>query len=318
VSEPKVDSLLVRRSEIQQILTWDETIEAVRTAFTTAALGRALTPASTQVTLDEHSLHIKAGGFPEPPVVTVKANLRPAHSAAFGLVLVFDQSANRLRAVLDSSDITAIRTAATAALAVQALAAIERPRVAILGAGAVGERVVQAVLWLVDASQLDLWTRSGNYPLGFAAARAVPVNHHDTPGAAVQAADVVITCTPAKVPFVHASDLREGVAVIALGADSPGKRELAADVLADALILADVRAAAASVGETSYLGAGAADLIYAEFGQVLTGQVALPKSRPRRIVLDSVGSSFVDAAIASVVVEQAQRLGLGTPFAFSS
>jgi ornithine cyclodeaminase/alanine dehydrogenase-like protein (mu-crystallin family) len=144
------------------------------------------------------------------------------------------------------------------------------------------------------------------------------VTVHETPGLATKNADVVISCTPSRTPLITAADLKEGVAVIALGADSPGKRELASDVLEGSLLLVDVRAGATAVGETSYLGAGAEKAIWAEFGQLLAGQVTLPAVRPVRVVFDSVGSSFVDAAVSAVVVDEAERRGLGTPFNFAS
>jgi ornithine cyclodeaminase/alanine dehydrogenase-like protein (mu-crystallin family) len=314
------ETLLIRRSEILEILDWNRTIQAVRNAFLASATNGVLPPASTQVTMPAHSLHIKAGGLTKPPVVTVKANLRPDGAAALGAVLVFDQGTNRLRAVLDSSDITALRTAATAALAVQALSSTPRPRIAVLGTGAIGLRVVQALQALIDVAQIDLWSRSST-----GTARVLDlvqidtaVTVHDTAASATKNADVVITCTPSRTPLITTADLKEGVTVIALGADSPGKRELASDVLEGSLLLVDVRAGATTVGDTSYLGAGAEQAIWAEFGQLLAGQVTLPTTRPVRVVFDSVGSSFVDAAVSAVVVDEAQLRGLGTPFRFAS
>jgi ornithine cyclodeaminase/alanine dehydrogenase-like protein (mu-crystallin family) len=314
------ETLLIRRSEILEILDWNRTIQAVRDAFLASANNSVLPPASTQVTMAAHSLHIKAGGLIDPPVVTLKANLRPDAAAALGAVLVFDQRANRLRAVLDSSDITALRTAATAALGVQALAGTSRPRIAVLGAGPIGLRILAALLALTDVAHIDLWSYRGvGIPEALEFLKPdMSVTVHETPGLATKNADVVISCTPSRTPLITAADLKEGVAVIALGADSPGKRELASDVLEGSLLLVDVRAGATAVGETSYLGAGAEKAIWAEFGQLLAGQVTLPAVRPVRVVFDSVGSSFVDAAVSAVVVDEAERRGLGTPFNFAS
>jgi ornithine cyclodeaminase/alanine dehydrogenase-like protein (mu-crystallin family) len=104
-----------------------------------------------------------------------------------------------------------------------------------------------------------------------------------------------------------------------MGADSPGKRELAADVLQDAVIVADDTEAVTRVGEVAFHRDVTSGVVLGDLGSVITGAVALPDDagRTRRVVFDSVGIAFVDTAMAALVLRTAQARDLGTPFNFA-
>jgi ornithine cyclodeaminase/alanine dehydrogenase-like protein (mu-crystallin family) len=124
-----------------------------------------------------------------------------------------------------------------------------------------------------------------------------------------------VTATPSRAPLLEAADLRPGTLILALGADSPGKRELGGSILARAEIVADQREDALRVGECAYLPADRRDI--AELGDLL--DVAAPDfggARPFR-VFDSVGSALLDAAVCRAIMESAVAQKRGTIFAFS-
>jgi ornithine cyclodeaminase/alanine dehydrogenase-like protein (mu-crystallin family) len=98
-----------------------------------------------------------------PPVLSVKANLRPEAGGAAGLVVAFDPDRYTVRAVLDSADITAMRTGAIAAVAARQLAGPGPRRLALLGAGPVARQSLAALSQVVELEQVRVWSRSEKF-----------------------------------------------------------------------------------------------------------------------------------------------------------
>lgn len=307
-------TLLFDRTAIRSVLTWPDAITAIEHAFSTAAKDSSLLSTASQLTPPGALLHLKAGGFLEPSLLTVKANLRPENARAFGVVLVFDHAKRSLRAILDSADVTAVRTAATAVVAARALGGRAGATVAIVGSGPVAGRIIEALPHVLPPGRLRLWSRERSRAEALSAVIPAKVDHEvcDTPAQAAAMADVVITCTPSREPLLRAADLADGALVVAMGADSPGKQELTADVLTDATVVADDPAAARRVGESVRLAESAADPLH--LGSVLAGAPLDPAAS--RVVFDSVGTAFADTAVADLIVRLAADRGLGVPFSF--
>src|SRR5262249_58141089 len=111
-----------------------------------------------------------------------------------------------------------------------------------------------------------------------AAARAFAVRMQAESGLAVEpatvmseatrASDVIVTCTPARVPFLGLDDVPAGCFVAAVGADNPAKSEIKPDLMARAIVVVDVLDQAVVMG----------DLHHA----VAAGGVAGPGGPPRR------------------------------------
>jgi ornithine cyclodeaminase/alanine dehydrogenase-like protein (mu-crystallin family) len=307
-------TLLLDGAAVRSVLTWPDTIAAIESAFVAAAEGNALPGTASQLTPPGALLHLKAGGFSEPPLLTIKANLRPDDARAFGVLLVFDHRRRSLRAILDSADVTAVRTAATAAVAAKALGGRDGATVAVIGSGPVAERILEALPHVLAPGQLRLWSRDRSRATALSRLAPIGVDHKvcETPAEAVAAADIVVTCTPSREPLLTAGDLARHALILAMGADSPGKQELAADVLTGATVVADDPAAARRVGESARLPESAADPVH--LGAVLArGEL---QRADARVVFDSVGTAFTDTAATEVIVRLATERGLGVPFTF--
>jgi ornithine cyclodeaminase/alanine dehydrogenase-like protein (mu-crystallin family) len=311
------ETTLLDAAAVRSLLDWPDAITAIRNAFIAAERQQALDGVAGQIDPPDGLLHLKAGGFAEPPLITVKANLRPNGERAFGVLLVFDHRERTLRAVLDSGDVTAIRTAATALVAAETLGARDGATVAMVGAGPVGCRIVEALPQILKPASLRMWSLDPEPAAEMAATvpAGLPHQFFDSAAEAVAGADVVFTCTPSRAPLLSAADLREDALVIAIGADSPGKRELAADVLDGARLVADEPVAARRVGEYEFL----PDVVPAplSLGRVLLdGTSCLGPAAGRRTVFDTVGTAFVDAAVADVILRAASRRSLAPAFTF--
>ncbi len=314
-------TLLLTRSDVRQVAEWPVLIDAVRDALLLRQAGDAAVPVSGQLTLPAALLHLKAGAFSAPGTMSVKANLRPHDGGVRGLVVLFEPEAGRIAAVLDSADVTAMRTAALATLAAETLAVQEADSLAVLGAGPLARAVLAVLTARLRLTRVHVWSRSRDAAEAMARSTELPVDVHASPGDAARGAAIVATATPARSPFLESGDLADGSLILAMGADSPGKRELGASVLEDACIVADQREDVLRVGESAYLPVDARSRIVAELGELLAGTISIPapgSPRAGRItVFDSVGSAVVDAMVCRSIVARATELGLGRPFDFS-
>lgn len=303
--------LLLNRGEVRSLLTWPELIEATRRALIDLAEGNTLPSISSQLVVPGAALHLKAGALTVPPIISVKANLRPDAGNTSGAILVFDHERQRLHAVMSSGDLTAMRTAAIAAVAAKALVSREQVHVALIGAGPVAKRIDEVLDYLGIASEVRVWSRTRERAMDLVANATKRVKHRvcDDIVEALDGADLVISCTPSRSPLIYQEHLRSGAVILAMGADSVGKRELAPGVLESATIYADVQQDALRVGESAYLEEADAKRIL-NIGSILsTGTRVLLNGR--NVVFDSVGSSAVDAAVVGLVVAQAAERGLG-------
>lgn len=302
---------VIGAADVRRLLTWPELLQATTSALTALAdPSRSLPGSSTQVAVPGAALHLKAGALLEPPVLSVKANLRPDRGSSSGAILVFDHREQRLRALVASADLTAMRTGAIAAVAARALVRTKTPTLALIGAGPVAASSLAALAHVLDVSALRVWSRSTERAEALAAqADGFPSQVCNTVVAATAGADVVITCTPAREPLVSRQDLPAHAVVLAMGSDSPGKRELSADVLERADIYVDVTSDAVAVGECAYLDVAGQQRL-TPLGSLLAGQVALGEGG--LTVFDSVGSAAVDAAATALLLDRATRSDVGT------
>ena len=107
-----------------------------------------------QLRLPAAALHLKAGALADPAVLAVKANLRPEAGSSAGLIVAFDPVQFTVRAVLDSADITAMRTAAIAAVAARRLGRPGPVSLAVIGAGPVARHAVSALAQVADVGEV--------------------------------------------------------------------------------------------------------------------------------------------------------------------
>ena len=131
---------------------------------------------------------------------------------------------------------------------------------------------------------------------------------------AVARSDIVVTCTPSRTPLLTAADVPAGCFIAGVGADSDNKHELAPDLLARAIVVADVLEQCARIGDLHHaLAAGALrrDEVHAELADVVSGRRPGRRSPDEVTVFDSTGTALEDVAAAVVVYERASSEGRG-------
>jgi alanine dehydrogenase len=235
----------------------------------------------------------------------------PAHGlpTVTGLVLLSDASNGMPVAVLDAGAVTALRTGAAAVLAAETLGRPDAESASVIGAGVNGEAVART--FVARGRRVQLWD------VDPARARSVA----DTIGAGVAssreealASDVVVTVTPGREIVLDLDSLAPGQHASLMGADGPGKAEIAVEELARVHVFCDDWEQASHNGDlVQAVEAGVLDHSeVTQLGDVLAGTTEGRTSHSDITVFDSTGLAIQDLAIALAAVEHAHDLDLAT------
>jgi alanine dehydrogenase len=281
-------------------------VEVVRDAFVAYARGEWSMPPKVYVPAypagDFRAMPALGGGhallkwvtsFPENPAAGLPT--------VTGLVLLSDASNGMPEAVLDAGAVTALRTGAAAVLAAEALGREGARVAAVVGAGVNGRatartfsaRGFDVLLWDVDPARAEQ------------AAAAVGGRVAGSSEEAL-AADLVATVTPGREVVFAEGSLRPGQHASLMGADGPGKSEIAVDELVRVRVFCDDWEQASHNGELVHaVEAGKLGRDHVtELGAVLAGDEPGRESDDDITVFDSTGLAIQDLAIALAVIER--------------
>jgi len=324
VSAPSV--LVLRRAEVAALLTLSECIAAVEDAFRRQAGGHAPPAAVLSVPAEGGGFHVKAAGLRAGRAwfaAKVNGNF-PGNPERFGLptiqgVIVFcDAERGSPLAVLDSAEITVLRTAAATAVAARHLARSDSAVATICGCGRQGRAQLAALAEVLPLRRAHAFDREPGAAERFAAemtrALGFPVEPAAELAAAARGSDVCVTCTPSRSPLLFPGDVAPGAFVAGVGADSPDKQELHPGVLARSRVVVDVLAQCAEMGDLHHaLAAGALGPgdVHAELADVVSGRKPGRTRESETFVFDSTGTALEDVAAAAVVYEKALAAGAG-------
>jgi ornithine cyclodeaminase/alanine dehydrogenase-like protein (mu-crystallin family) len=285
--------------------------EAVRAAFVAHARGEWTMQPKLYVT------NYPAGDFRAMPalggghallkwVTSFPGNPARGLPTVSGLVVLSDASTGLVEAVLDAGAVTALRTGAAAALAAETLG-VAGGSVAVVGVGVNGRAAARTfaalgrdvAVWDVDETRAR--AAAAELEVAVAGSRAEAL-----------AADTVVTVTPGKEILLPEGSLRAGQHVSLMGADGPGKAEIAVAEIVRGHVFCDEWEQASHGGElAAAVEAGAvARADVTELGRVLAGEAEGRRSPEEITVFDSTGLAIQDLAIAIAAFEQADDLEL--------
>lgn len=319
-------TLILTRSEIERLMPLADYIPVVERAFGLHAQGKALASGLMHIDCDDGEFHVKGGGLRLPrPAVAVKVNggffgnmARFGLPAIQGTIILCDGDSGYPLAFLESSEVTACRTAAATAVAAKHLARADSETVTICGCGRQGRAQLRALTHVRPVRRAFLFDANPEAARSLAAelsaALSIPVVAVDEPGVGAAQSDIIVTCTPARKPFLKAGDARPGTFIAAIGADSPEKQELDPRILAESRVVVDVLDQCASVGELHHAiasGLMTREDVDAELGEIVSGLRPGRRGSDERIVFDATGTALQDVAAAMALYEKALQRGLG-------
>lgn len=325
--------LLLTPREIESLLTLDECIAAVEQAFRFYGEGQAAPPAVLSLHVAGGGFHVKAGVLDlgrQYFAAKVNGNF-PDNNARFGLptvqgvIVLCDAEKGNPLAVMDSREITSLRTAAATAVAAKHLARGDSQILTVCGCGNQGRAQLKALSRVCCLQKIFAYDQSEQRAVHFAHQLTEDLGILVTPvtdlAAAVRQSDVCITCTTSCQPLLGPDAVRPGTFIAAVGADNPEKQELHPALMAKSKIVADILDQCAVMGDLHHaLDAGAvtrAD-VHAELGEIVAGKKPGRESSEEIIIFDSTGMALQDVAAAAVLYEKAQRQGSGVRLNFAA
>lgn len=327
--------------DIERVFTVDDALTAVEEAYRQKAVGLAKAWPMVYEEIDPGAsdMDIRSGILGGEGLFGLKltswagGNPQRGLPDVFGTTLVCESETGEPRALLNASAITGLRTGAAAALGVKWLAREDVRSVLVAGAGHMCPFVVAATLaacptiervtvydplkGALSEERLSAIQARVRELLAASPAREACDCALDTANdgaACAQLADAVITVTPATVPFVDEEWIHPGLHLSCVGADMPGKQEVASAVTARACLFADDRVQSVSSGELEVPakeGAVSADDIKAELGEVIAGTHPGRSGDEEVTLFDTSGIAVQDLAASKVALVRALEAGLG-------
>ena len=301
-----------RASDVERAVSPHEAYDAVRAAFEAHARGTWSMPSKTYVT------NYPAGDFRAMPaigdghavlkwVTSFPGNPPKGLPTVTGLVLLSDAEEGTLLALFDAAAVTALRTAAAGVLAADTLCRSEASSYAVIGAGVNGAETARM---LVAHGVIPLIWDLDEGRRRFVAERIGA--QEATSAAEALASEVVVTVTPGAAVLYPEGSLEPGQHVSLMGADGPGKAEVAIAELSRAHLFCDDWEQASHGGE---LAAGVAAGVVTrdtvtELGAVLIGEADGRRSAGDVTLFDSTGLAIQDLAIAKAAFTKASELEL--------
>jgi ornithine cyclodeaminase len=303
----------------------NEAIEAMEGAFRTLAEGRAVLPLRSIVWTPERSgaIGMMPGYLPGrlgAKIVTVfpgnHATVLDSHQ---GVVLLCDAQNGRLIAILDATEITALRTAAVSGLATRLLARENSGDLAIFGSGTQARTHLAAMLAVRPIRRVRVWSRNPENGRAFADREArrhgIAIETAGSPEEAARGADLLCTVTSSREPFLRGEWLSSGAHVNAVGSSVASARELDAAAVARGRFIGDRRESTlhesgdflSAVRE----GAVTEDHLAGELADVLVGRTPGRRSPEEITIFKSLGLAIEDVAAADHIHRRALEEGVG-------
>nr|WP_202897071.1 ornithine cyclodeaminase family protein [Actinopolymorpha pittospori] len=318
--------MLLRRSDLEGLLDVATCLDALRGGFVaqgaaTASAGR-VRPQRIRTDLPgpgTATALMIPGLLEGVPAYTVKVNAKfpDARPALRGVVCLHDLATGELLAVLDSATVTAWRTGLAAALGTHRLARPDADRVGVIGAGAQASLVVRGLAALRPVRSLvvhDLEPdRAGAFAAAHAAKGGVEVSVAADPAEVARRCGIVVLATWSRSPLLSRADVPAGSHLTSLGADEPGKVELAADLLSSARVFVDDVDLASASGALGNVGLGP-DHAAGTLGEVLSGARTGRTGAEEVTVYAPIGLPWQDLALSWVAYQAARVAGAGTTY----
>jgi ornithine cyclodeaminase len=287
----------------------DLIVPAVRQALIDHAAGRIVSPPPGHLDFEEPpgDCHIKFGRARGSPFFVIKVatgfyrNPQRGLPSGNGLMLVMSADTGAPLALLDDQGwLTEARTAAAGVAAVEACGPDHDGTLGILGAGAQAELQARWIAARCGFDRVALWSRNASKAAWLAerlTASGLAAFDCARPAEVAAHAAVIVTCTPAREPLLWAHELGKARLIVAMGADTRGKRELDPALVegADSIVCDDVERC---LDHGEIQGTKMAPARLSTLGAILDGE---PKPAGRLTIVDLTGLPAQDIAAATVV-----------------
>jgi len=305
-------------AEIREALQGVDLVPGMESAFVAYSTGKAVVPPVGELLLPDAQadVHIKYGYIVGEPYYVIKVasgfygNPERGLPSSNGLMLVFSRTTGELVAILlDEGYLTDLRTGAAGAVAAKHLAPKTVRRIGIVGSGTQARYQLRMLKPVVTCRAVLAW---GRHPErleryreemtaeGFAVTTTTDVRE------VMATCDLIVTCTASRAQLLLRDQLRPGIHITAVGADTPGKQELDPLILRRAeVVVADSLSQCVERGEIAHAVRSRCvrpdDVV--ELGAVIAGKAPGRLSEEDITVADLTGVAVQDIEIARTVLD---------------
>jgi len=318
--------LILPEALIASLVTPDDAFRAVEACFAAMARGEATNfPVVREALGEGRQYGFKSGLDRAGGQLGVKAGGYFPGNAARGMinhqssVFLFDPDTGRPVAMVGGNLLTALRTAAASAIAIDRLA---RPRAHVLGIVGAGH---QAGFQLRAAARVRRFERVIAWNLhpemlpklgAVAAELGLPFEAVDLPR--MREAEAIVTITFSPAASLMAAHVAPGTHLACMGTDTKGKQEVEVALVAKARLFIDEVAQAVTIGEAQHAVAAGlvAEADITPLGAVLTGAAAGRRSADEITLFDGTGIALQDLAVAALALRRAEERGIGVQVDF--
>ena len=307
-------ALVLRESDVQDLIEMDEVITAVESAMRELGEGEAHNEPRRRAFTPGGLLNVMFAYYPGGRCSGLKA-YTVANGHLRMMVVLFGLD-GALEALIESDFMGAYRTGAATAVAVKALRPPSPATVALIGTGWQGATQALALSRVLEIKELRVFSRDAEKRAAFATEQkeqlGVPTVDAPDAAAAVRGADVVVTITTSHSPVIQADWVEPHAVVAAVGSNFRNRAELPPELIERAQTVVVDQLAAAQLESGDLIQAheaGKFDWSEAvELGSVITGRWERP-DRPGITVFESHGLAIWDLAAATVVLDAARKRG---------
>ena len=264
--------------------------------------------------------HGEHGAFGLKAICVFPGNPSLGKDAHQGMVILFSQETGEPLALMNASEITAIRTAAVSAVATRLLAREDAAELGIIGAGVQARTHLVALACVREIKRARVACRNRQHAEQLVremrAKVSFPIEAVDSNEAAVRGADIVVTATSSQQPVTERDWISTGAHINAIGTHSPQSREIDTATMAAARIFTDRRESLLHEAGDYILaaqdGAVTPESVVAEIGELVNG-TKHGRTSPAEITLfKSLGLAIEDVVCAEYLFRKAKNEEIGT------
>jgi len=312
-------ALSISEREVSQTLTIRKSIQLVRKAYVKRARGRVLEPLRIWFTVPGGAsfyfmpAHVLGLGTVSAKVVSVNPRNRngslPSTSAS---IFVFDSKTGSELAQIAGDSLTAIRTAASSALATDILALKELDTLGIIGTGKQAQAHVRAIMEVRNVSRVLVYSRSKAHRAAFVRSVSknirVPVSAAISTEEVARKSDALVMATSSRVPLFNGSIVPLGTHVNAIGSALPNSREMDTTLVKRSVLVVDsMEQAVETYGDIMIPleeKAITRSHIRAELGELILNPSIIDRERNDITIFKAGGLGVLDAVFADYIVSQ--------------
>ena len=325
--------LVLDNRQIRELLPMTECIELMADALAALARGEVYQPLRTIIRPPEARGLLglmpayregEQGAFGLKAICVFPENPAKGKDAHQGAVMLFSRETGELLALMNASEITAIRTAAVSAVATRLLAREDAQQLALIGAGVQARTHLAALATVRSIKQARVACRNIEHAQQLAREMqpgfSFPIEPVRSNEEAVRGADLIVTATSSLEPVINKEWISPGAHVNAIGTHSPNSREIDSATMAAARIFVDRRESALNESGDYLLAAKEGvvthESIVAEIGELLIGSKSGRTSATEITLFKSLGLAIEDVVSANYIFNKAQDQNTGTWIGF--